>query len=325
VTPSSLGGAATLPDPRGTLGRVTIADLGEFGLIARVAARLGAAPPPAGPGDDAAVVPAPDGRVVATTDLLAEGVHFRRDWSTAYEVGVKAAAANLADVAAMGAVATALLLGIALPGDTPLAWVDGLTDGLREEAGRAGAVVVGGDTIASSDRITLAVTALGDLQRRTPVTRDGTRPGVLVLAGPLGHSAAGLALLVAGVDEFPQLRTAHRSPRPPYALGPVLAEAGATGMCDVSDGLLADLGHLLGERLGADLALPVDPLLVAAGERLGVDPVGWQTAGGEDHSLLAVLPPGVVVPGTTVLGRVTDRPGVRGVPAPARRGHDHFG
>ncbi len=301
-----------------------MADLGEFGLIARVAARLGAPAAPAGPGDDAAVVPAPDGRVVASTDLLAEGVHFRRDWSTAYEVGVKAAAANLADVAAMGAVPTALLLGVALPGDTPLAWVDGLTDGLREEAARAGAVVVGGDTVASTDRITLAVTALGDLRGRAPVTRAGTRPGTLVVAGPLGHAAAGLALLVAGVGELPDLLAAHRAPRPPYALGPVLADAGATGMCDVSDGLLADLGHLLGDRLGADLALPADVLLAAAGERLGFDPVGWQTAGGEDHSLLAVLPPGVVVPGTTVLGRVTDVPGIRGVSITGRTGHDHF-
>lgn len=303
----------------------TIADLGEFGLIARIADRLGAAPPPAGPGDDAAVLRTPDGRVVATTDLLVEGVHFRLDWSEPYDIGVKAAAANLADVAAMGARPTALLLGVSLPGRTPLAVVDGLVDGLRDESARAGAAVVGGDTVAG-ERITVAVTALGDLGGRAPVLRGGTRSGTLVVAGPLGHSAAGLDLLRAGRTDLPELVDAHRRPRPDYAAGVVLAEAGATGMCDISDGLVADLRHLLGERLGADLRLPDDPLLVRAGERLGVDPAIWQATGGEDHGLLAVLPDGVSVAGTTVLGTVGERPGIRGVPASAGRGgHDHFG
>ena len=303
----------------------TVADLGEFGLIARVARRLGAGPPPAGPGDDAAVVPAPDGRVVATTDLLVEGVHFRLDWSSPYDVGVKAAAANLADVAAMGARPTALLLGVSLPGRTELAVVDGLVDGLRQESARAGAVVVGGDTVAG-EKVTIAVTALGDLGGRPPVQRRTTRTGTLVVAGRLGHSAAGLALLRAGLDAFPELLAAHRRPRPDYAAGPALAAAGASGMCDVSDGLVADLGHLLGERLGADLTLPADPMLEAAAERLGVDPAVWQATGGEDHGLLAVLPAGVSVAGTTVLGTVGERPGIRGVPASAGRGgHDHFG
>ncbi|MGH3745107.1 MAG: AIR synthase related protein, partial [Mycobacteriales bacterium] len=169
----------------------TVADLGEFGLIDRVCARLDAPPPPAGPGDDAAVVAAADGRVVATTDLLVEGVHFRFDWSDPYDVGAKAAAANLADVAAMGARATALLLGVSLPGSTPLDVVDRLVDGLRDECARAGATVVGGDTV-SGDRITVAITALGDLDGRAPVLRSTTRPGTLVVAGPIGHSAAGL-------------------------------------------------------------------------------------------------------------------------------------
>ncbi|HEY5334930.1 MAG TPA: AIR synthase related protein, partial [Mycobacteriales bacterium] len=203
----------------------TVAELGEFGLIARVAARLGAAPPPAGPGDDAAVVSAPDGRVVATTDLLVEGVHFRLDWSDPYDVGVKAAAANLADVAAMGARPTALLLGVSLPGSTPLSVVDGLVDGLRDECARAGAAIVGGDTVAG-DRITAAITALGDLAGRAPVLRSTTRPGTLVVAGPLGHSAAGLDLLRAGCDDLPELLAAHRRPQPDYPAGIALAEAG---------------------------------------------------------------------------------------------------
>ena len=169
------------------------ATLGEFGLIARVVARLGTTPGVLlGPGDDAAVVAAPDGRVVATTDVLVEGVHFRRDWSSAYDVGRKAAAANLADVAAMGGTGTALLVGLAAPADLPVAWAEALADGLRDEAALVGAAVVGGDTV-TADRIVVSVTALGDLAGRAPVTRSGARPGdVVVLAGRMGRSAAGL-------------------------------------------------------------------------------------------------------------------------------------
>ena len=125
---------------------MTVARAGEFGLIARVTARLD--PGPAclvGPGDDAAVIAAPDRRVVATTDVLVEGRHFRRDWSSATDVGHRAAAANLADIAAMGAVPTALLVGLCAPPDLPVTWAEELADGLAAEAAQAGASVVGGD------------------------------------------------------------------------------------------------------------------------------------------------------------------------------------
>jgi len=317
----------------------TAGELGEFGVIARVAARLGAAPAPTGPGDDAAVVAAPDGRIVVTTDLLAEGVHFRWDWSSPYQVGRKGAAANLADVAAMGAVPTALLIGIALPPATGTDVLDGLVDGLRDECALVGASVVGGDTIASCDRLTLAITALGDLQGRRPVTRAAPADGDLVVAGRLGWAAAGLDLLRAGAAEsgFEALLAAHRHPEPPYAMGPALARAGALAMCDVSDGLIADLRHLTDAGRGLaevdpDL-LEVDPLLQAAADRLGRSALEWVLTGGEDYALLAVLPAGVQVPGTRRIGRLTVGPGpdskigvhVLGVPTPrAAGGHDHF-
>src|ERR1700744_3198894 len=151
--------------------------MGEFGLIARVTAGLNPAESTLlGPGDDAAIVATTDGRVVASTDLLIENRHFRRDWSTANDVGHKAAAKNFADIVAMGAVPTALLVGFGTPGDLDVAWGDGVTAGLREECGVVGAAVVGGDVVAT-DVITIAVTALGDLQGRMPVTLDGARPG----------------------------------------------------------------------------------------------------------------------------------------------------
>lgn len=264
---------------------MTVADLGEFGLIAAIAARL----PPGGAavigiGDDAAVLAAPAGRPVATMDLLVEGRHFRREWSAPAEVGGKAAARNLADVAAMGADPVALLVGLAAPGDLPVAWVEGLVDGIAAESARAGAAVVGGD-VSGADTIMIAVTALGELAGRAPVTRAGARPGdVLAVAGVLGHSAAGLALLTAGLTEPAVLLAAHRWPRPVYQAGPEAAGLGATAMIDISDGLLADLGHVArasGVGISIDSArLVPGPDLLAAAAALAVAGQPGQVGGG---------------------------------------------
>ncbi|MDX6200242.1 MAG: thiamine-monophosphate kinase [Actinomycetota bacterium] len=289
----------------------TARDVGEFGLIARVIDRLVQSPAVLlGPGDDAAVVTAPDGRVVASTDVLVEGVHFRREWSSGYDVGRKAAAANLADIAAMGARGTALLVGLAAPADLPVAWSLELADGLRDEAAVVGASVVGGDVVRS-DTLVVSVTALGDLEGRDPVTRSGARPGdVVVLAGELGQSAAGLDLLVAGAREG-ALVDAHRRPTPPYEMGPMLALAGATSMCDVSDGLVADIGHIAR----------------ASGVHIDLDSADEQfLTGGEDHSLVATMPAGAQLPvGVRVIGRVLAGDAVVTVAgAAAPGGWDHF-
>jgi thiamine-monophosphate kinase len=295
--------------PRGD--RPTIADLGEFGLIAAMAAGLPRGDRTVvGIGDDAAVLTAPDGRVVATTDLLVEGRHFRRHWSSPADIGAKAAARNLADVAAMGAVPVALLVGFAAPGDLPLAWARELVAGIAEECSRAGATVVGGDT-SGAETIVLAVTALGDLAGRAPVTRAGARPDdVLAIAGVLGDSAAGLALLEAGLSGPASLIAAHRRPRPPYPAGPEAALLGATSMIDVSDGLLADVGHIAqasGVLIDIDTTLlPTGGDLALAAAALGrPGPLRWVLTGGEDHALAATFPPGVSLPpGWTVAGRV---------------------
>jgi thiamine-monophosphate kinase len=289
--------------------------VGEFGLIAAVTARLPGSPAVLlGPGDDAALLAVPDGRVVATTDLLVEGVHFRRDWSSAYDVGRKAAAANLADVAAMGGTGTALLVGLAAPGDLPLQWALDLADGLRDEAALVGASVVGGDTVAG-DAVVVAVTALGTLEG-PPVTRAGAREGdLVVVAGRLGWSAAGLRALHEGTVDGP-LVEAHRRPAPPYAMGPVLAAAGASAMCDVSDGLVADLGHIArasGVGIDLDSAALADPA-VTLDDVLG---------GGEDHALVATLaaePPA----GCRVVGRVVAGSGVTLDGRPVTGGWAHF-
>lgn len=151
---------------------MSVARAGEFGLIARVTARLASGHATLlGPGDDAAVVHAPDGRVVASTDVLVEGRHFRRDWASAVDIGHRAAAANLADIAAMGAVPTALLVALCMPPELEAQWTEELADGLAAEAARVGASVVGGDMSAS------------------PTSPSRSPPSATSVAGPRWYAA----------------------------------------------------------------------------------------------------------------------------------------
>jgi thiamine-monophosphate kinase len=320
----------------------TVATLGEFGLIAALSTWLPPDPRTlVGIGDDAAVLAAPDGRVVASTDFLLEGRHFRRDWSSGADVGRKAAARSLIDVAAMGAVPTGLLVALAAPPDLPVAWARDLAEGLAAECARAGAAVVGGDT-ARAESVLLATTVLGDLAGRAPVLRSGAASGDLVaVTGPLGHAAAGLALLQAGLTEGP-LQAAQRRPAPPYDAGPQAAGLGATAMIDVSDGLLADLGHVASASgvlidLSSDRLSPGDDLLAAAREIFGrtgrgsstpyIQALTWVLSGGEDHALAATFQPGVALPPRwTVIGRVKKGLGVLvdGRAWAGQAGWDHF-
>ncbi|WP_103350287.1 thiamine-phosphate kinase [Amycolatopsis sp. CA-128772] len=289
----------------------TVAETGEFALIRAVTE--GRRQPPGtllGPGDDAAVVAAPDGRVVASTDVLVQGVHFRLDWSSPEHVGRKAVAVNLADIAAMGATPTTVLVGLACPSDTPSDVVKALVDGMWAEAGRAGIGVSGGDMVRA-DQLVISITALGDLGDREPVTRSGARPGDLVAVnGRLGWAAAGLAVLGRGFRSPVGVVNAQRCPEPPYEAGPRAALAGATAMIDVSDGLLADLGHI-GEAsdVGIDVrtaGLDVPARLTEVGAALGADPLDWVLTGGEDHALAATFPPFTELPdGWRTIGVVT--------------------
>jgi thiamine-monophosphate kinase len=300
-----------------------IESVGEFGLIARLSAAAGVPPSPYGPGDDAALVSSTDGRVVVTTDLLVEGIHFRRVWSDAYDIGRKSAAQNLADVAAMGARPTSLLIGLGAPAGFPTADFDALAAGIRDECAAAGAVLIGGDLVAAP-QLVISGTALGVLDGRPPVLRSGAQGGDLVgVVGRLGWAAAGLRLLRAGERGGP-LVDAHRRPQPPYAFGPVLAVAGATAMCDVSDGLLGDLGHLA-EASGVTFEIESANLRALGAPGITDEEL---LAGGEDHALAFTLPSGTPLPTDAVLvGRVIEGPaGVRVDGVPARlRGYEHFG
>ena len=311
---------------------MSIAEAGEFGLIARIVARLDTGPATLlGPGDDAAVVAAPDGRVAASTDVLVEGRHFRRDWSSAADVGHRAAGANLADIVAMGATPTALLVALCVPIDLDVVWAEELAGGLSAEAALVGASVVGGD-MSSSPTLTVAVTALGDLAGRPPVVRSGAQPGdVVALAGRTGYAAAGYTVLSRGFRTPKLLVEAYRRPEVPYLAGPAAAQAGATSMIDVSDGLLQDLGHVAAASVvGIDIerdAFAIPDQMRDAASALGVDPYVWLLAGGDDHALAATFPPGVPLPpGWRVVGGVHEGTGVTVDRRPWQggTGWDHF-
>ena len=261
----------------------TLGELGEAAVLGRIFPRLpDAAAAVVGPGDDAAVLAAPDGRYVVTTDTMIHGPDFRLAWSTPHDLGWKAAATNLSDIAAMGARPTALVVAVAAPPDTPVTLLEGLADGLRDACLELapGCGVVGGD-LGVSATFVIAVTAFGDLEGRDAVLRSGARPGdVVAVSGALGLAAEGLALLFErAVDadgapeasraaalrtEFPAALAAQLTPRPPLADGVAAAVAGATAMLDLSDGLAIDA-----RRVATASGVAIDLSAAAIGSAAG--------------------------------------------------------
>lgn len=293
----------------------TLADAGEFGLIEAFTALFEQGEHVLiGPGDDAAVLRIRNGHVVVSTDLMVEGRHFRRDWASAEDVGHRAAAQNLSDINAMGGTAHSLTIGLAAPVDLPVQWALDFARGFAAECASVGASVVGGD-LTRAGEIVIAVTVIGACTE-APVVRSGAVAGdVLALTGRQGWAAGGLAVLGRGFRSPRVLVEAYRRPQPPYAAGKVAAEAGATSMIDISDGLLAEAKHLADEsgvaidvrRKAFDLAEP----LVAVGAALGVEPLQFVLGGGDDHSLLATFPSAAAVPeGWHVIGSVSEGEGV---------------
>lgn len=327
-------------------GRVLVRETSEEELLAAIFPLLptGAATL-VGPGDDSAVVSAPDGRFVVSTDVLVERRHFRPEWSTGYDVGWRAAMQNLADVAAMGARPTSLVVSLVIPGHLPVEWVTGLARGLAAACAPSGAAVVGGD-LSSGDDVVVAVTVHGDLGGRAPVLRSGAQVSdVVAHAGRRGWSAAGLALLDHDLGPLDQgLVDAYLRPEPPLDAGPAAADSGATAMLDLSDGLLRDAGRLArASGVGIDLDLgafrgDLDRLVVAASAVRAASgtlapagaepgPAGaaaetalardWVLTGGEDHGLLATFPAGTALPEPfRAVGRVVAAPPA-GVPGAA--------
>ncbi|MGL3199477.1 MULTISPECIES: thiamine-phosphate kinase [Curtobacterium] len=281
----------------------TVGEVGELDVLDRIVRRLPVGDPLVGPGDDCAVLAAPDGRYVVTTDMMVHGPDFRWAWSSPEDIGWKAAATNLSDVAAMGATPTGLVIALAAPQDTPVTVLERFADGVRlaVEALAPDCGVVGGD-LSTSSTFTVSVTAFGDLGGHAPVLRSGARPGdVVAVSGELGRAGRGLARLfrdgvddagepsraavvASGADSDPDVER-QRRPVPPIGDGVLAAESGATAMLDLSDGLAIDGGRL---ARASRVTLDLDPLAV---------PDALALHGGEDHGLLATFPAEAVLPG----------------------------
>jgi thiamine-monophosphate kinase len=270
--------------------------MGEFELLDRIRARLPQPGPRVrvGSGDDAAVT-VPGGATATSVDALVDGVHFRRGWSSPAQIGAKALAVALSDLAAMGAEPGEAYVVLGIPADLDEDGCLQLLDGMARIAGETGTTLAGGD-VTRAPVLTLALTVVGHAPAAEDlVTRSGARPGdALVVTGELGGAAAGLLSLEAG-EERPELVARQLEPKARLAAGRALASAGASAMIDLSDGLGGDGGHLaaasgVGLRIEAN-ALPLAAGLdaVAAGAAHG--PLELASSGGEDYELLAVLPP----------------------------------
>jgi thiamine-monophosphate kinase len=338
---------------------MTLRRLGELGLIRRIRDRVGpaGASVQTGIGDDAAVLDvAPGAALLATTDLLIEDVHFRRTWAAPRDIGWKAMAVNLSDVAAMGGTPRWALVALAVPEKTEPAEVDALYAGMQEAAAPHGVSIVGGDTCASRAGWLINVTLLGE-HAGSPRLRSAAKPGdAVAVTGSLGRAGGGLAVLemgrqraqAAGVTapQWEALAGAHLRPTARVAEGRWLgAASGVHAMLDCSDGLSTDLGHVCRESgVGARVVLdrvPVAPEAQAAAKALKADATRWAVSGGEDYELLVTCDPAAVEALTAGLARATGTPltvigeieGLKegvvfvdsgGVPVAMPGGYDHF-
>lgn len=334
-------------------------EIGENAMVGRfrkLAARRLGADVVVGPGDDAAVVRASGDRLLLfTCDMMVEGIHFRRDWATPRQIGWKAMACNLSDIAAMGGEPRFAVASVAAPGDLDSGVAEGIAEGLIECASRYGASLVGGDLVGSPGPLVVDVALTGEVAQDRLLTRKGARPGDLVLVtGALGGSAAGLALLQEGVPpiekEVKKAIVRHLEPRPRLAEAQAIAATGlATAMMDLSDGLTTDLGRLCKESgVGALIGmLDVPESRLCKVPFLRNSPTRFALEGGEDYELLITCRKGMVGEirravrkvsrcRVTVIGEITkekkvlyyltDRAGPGELPAdePVAGGFDHF-
>ncbi|MBJ6727883.1 thiamine-phosphate kinase [Geomesophilobacter sediminis] len=322
-----------------------LAEVGEFGLIRRIAEKIPAHRSVVlGIGDDAAgILPSAGCITLITSDMLLEGVHFDLSFSDPISLGRKSLAVNLSDLAAMGALPRQFLLSLGLPRSIEVEFIDRFMEGVLATARSYGAILVGGDTCASKSGLVISITALGEQRPERVLKRSAARVGDLVfVTGTLGDAAAGLELLQRGVREG-RLVDRQLAPEPRVAAGAALADAGFVhAMIDVSDGLVSDLGHICElSGVGAKVEVELLPLSEEYRRVCGADPYPLALSGGEDYELLFTAAPGQeknvlalmqrLGLQTSIIGEITDGKGVElfrpdGSPySPAKSGFDHFG
>ena len=337
-------------------GGAPIGEVGEDAAVARFRELASSALGEAvliGPGDDTAAFRMEEGRIVLfTCDMMTEGIHFRREWSGAEEIGWKAMAQNISDIAAMGGEPRFAVASVAMPGEAEAEFAEDLARGLISAASSYGAALVGGDLVGSTGPIVVDVALMGVVEEELLLRRRGARPGdAILVTGSLGASAAGLALLSRGAagrrsPEVKRVLQAHRTPRPRVAEARAIAGSRrATAMMDVSDGIAQDLARLcresgVGARVRTD-RIPVDAACAAVAKELGEDALEWAAGGGEDYELLVTCPAAAAeeiaaavsektdTP-VAVIGEITREEGVSflGADGEARMvgpGFDHFG
>ncbi len=327
--------------------------MNEFELIARLTEGAPSRAPDLvrGVGDDCAVIAGPDGKDwLITQDGLIEGVHFRREWTDMATLGRKALAVNLSDIAAMGGRPRFYAVTLGLPKDLGARCAEQLFSGMRERASDFGAELIGGDTVRSGSGLVLSITAVGEVDRGRAIMRCTARAGdVVYITGTVGSAALGLACLNSGdsSEAAANFINRHKDPAPRVNEGILLAKSGmVTSMIDVSDGVMADLGHIAqssGVGFRIELArLPVDEGFRAQARRTGASPAELSVAGGEDYELLFTVRPAhaekferKVVPdlgaGAACVGAIVGEKERREVVdadgrffVPSVRGFDHF-
>lgn len=332
---------------------MTVSELGERAVLARIQAKLSTTGRPAASlviaiGDDAAVVaPTRNAYTVLTTDALVEGVHFERRFSSPADIGYRALAVNLSDLAAMGAEPRWALLSLLLPDEMPVDEVEHLVGAMADLGSGYGCQIIGGNLTRSPGPLVVDVTAIGEARPRRVLTRGGGRPGDgLWVSGTIGAAAAGLEMLRAGASEANAEcvgRYLRPDPRVRLGLAVTAAKAARAGM-DLSDGL-ADAAHQLADASGCGVeieaeALPVHPAARAWWEAAGEDAVFRAMSGGDDYELLLAVPrtwggrlrhvrSRVAEPALTRIGVLTKDPGARvlqrnGAREPLPRGFEHF-
>jgi thiamine-monophosphate kinase len=272
---------------------------GEFALISRLARQSPITHPDlmAGIGDDAAVISGsfPDSDLLlVATDMLVENCHFRRSWATPFQIGIKAVSCNVSDIAAMGGMPTFMFVSLALAADTDVAWVEALYKGMADACRRYGVVIAGGDT-THGEVVTISITLLGRVSPQNLRMRSHASPGeLLCVTGPLGGSAAGLAMLSAGLVPPPDLKEKHLAPGCRIDVSPAIAPL-ARAMIDISDGLSAEVNHVCDlSGTGADIRvadIPFHPCAREAARQTGNNPLDFALSGGEDFELLFSITP----------------------------------
>ncbi len=267
---------------------------GEFALIARLSQRSLTSHHELlmSVGDDAAVIEkvfSNGDYQLVTTDMLVEKTHFRCNWATPEQIGIKSVACNVSDIAAMGGLPTFMFVSLALTPDTDVEWAEALYQGMKDACHRYGVILAGGDT-THSEIIIINITLLGRVSPKHLCLRSTAMPGErLCVTGPLGGSAAGLAMLTAGLNPPAYLKDRHLAPECRLDVSPLIAPE-ASAMIDISDGLAAEVNHICDRSgTGAEIRvadIPIHPSTISAASVLGEDPHFLALSGGEDFELL---------------------------------------